>query len=146
MKKIFKILSREISEIQQNRKNIRNFGIIFFAAGLVFSAIIFYKYHSITSGIILCTGIGTAFFLLGLFLPNSLKIPHKIWMSFAVVLGYIFTRIILTITYIIIFIPTGFLLKILKKDILDLHIIKNKDTYWKNFESAKEIGNYKKMY
>lgn len=85
-------------------------------------------------------------FLIGTLFTEFTKNSHKIWMSFAVVLGYIFTRIILTITYIIIFIPTGFLLKILKKDILDLHIIKNKDTYWKNFESAKEIGNYKKMY
>ncbi|MEN8209893.1 MAG: carbamoyltransferase C-terminal domain-containing protein, partial [Candidatus Fermentibacteria bacterium] len=49
-----------------------------------------------------------AFFLLSAFLYPRLLLPiEKLWMSFASILGYIMTRVLLTLVYIFAVIPTG---------------------------------------
>lgn len=73
---------------------------------------------------------GGSFALLGLILPILLKPIYKLWMSFAVVVGFIMTRVILTILYFGMFTPIALVAKLLGKDLLDERWNKNATTYW----------------
>jgi hypothetical protein len=58
------------------------------------------------------------FFLMATVRPVALSLVYKYWMRVGEVLGWINTRIILGIVYILVFSPLGLLMRILGKDTL----------------------------
>jgi len=61
-------------------------------------------------------GIGAALVLLGLTAPMLLKWPSALWWKFAMVLGHVNARIILTIIFAIVLTPVGLAWRLLGKD------------------------------
>lgn len=76
--------------------------------------------------------IATAVFFLvsGLFFPVVLKPIEKIWMKIAELIAAVMTRVILTLTYILVITPIGLILKIIGKDIIQKKIESESSTYW----------------
>ena len=64
-------------------------------------------------------------------------------MKFAESLGWINTRIILSIIFYLIFTPYGLVARLLGKDLLDLKWKRRADSYW---QPAKEPDEDKKRY
>jgi hypothetical protein len=88
-----------------------------------------------------------SYFLLGIgFLFLSIRIIrfqwiqpiHFAWMSFAKALGFINTRIILFIVFILTVVPISLLLKLFRKDILDKNLNKEAETYWTDKEKKPD--------
>ena len=46
--------------------------------------------------------------------PSTLRLPYRIWMRFALVLGHVNSRIILALVFVLLFIPIGVLLRFFK--------------------------------
>ena len=71
---------------------------------------------------------------------SSLLNPIKlIWIRFGEIMSKIISFLILISIYIFMIIPTGLLLKLFRKDILDLKVNKNNKSYWKyrkNYNSS----------
>ena len=75
--------------------------------------------------------IAVIFLALAFLRPNLLTPLNKIWIKLGQILGKYISPIFLSIIYFIVLTPIGILLKIFKKDILDLKIDKKIDSYWK---------------
>jgi len=108
-------------------KDLRNFGILLGSvlAGLGAIGYINSKTNSIYYLI------ASLFFLLpALIYPQALSLPYKLWMKLADILGFIMTRVILTILFYLVLTPTAFLLKLLKKDLLNLKLEPQASSYW----------------
>jgi hypothetical protein len=54
--------------------------------------------------------------LIGLFVPVAARSFHRVWMSIAAVLGYVNSRILLSLLYYGLFAPVGLLRRLLGKD------------------------------
>ncbi len=61
-------------------------------------------------------GIGTVLLVLGLTRPRLLKWPSAVWWKFAMMLGYINARIILTVIFTIVLSPIGLIWRMIGKD------------------------------
>ena len=61
-------------------------------------------------------GIGAVLLVLGLVQPRLLKWPSAVWWRFAMILGYVNARIILTVIFTIVFSPLGLLWRIVGND------------------------------
>ncbi len=140
------IILAEIAAIKQNRKNLREFGIIFCIVGIVLAAISFYKNGFLTSASLILFAAALAFLASGLFTPNILKPFHKVWMSLAVIMGYILSHVVLLIAFFLVITPMGLLLRLIRKDILDLKLNKSDATFWKDYENVPDKGRYRKMF
>jgi len=46
--------------------------------------------------------------------PGSLRLPHRAWMRFALVLGAINSRIILAVVFVFVFVPIGWFVRLVK--------------------------------
>jgi hypothetical protein len=112
----------------ESRKEYRNFGITVGIAFLLLSALFWWKdldmAHQVTGTI------GALLLLGGLIAPGSLKWPFRAWMKFAMVLNWISTRIILTLTFYIGIASVGLLLRLLGKRPLAVGFDKNAESYW----------------
>ena len=117
----------EIKNIKSGKRELRQFGL---TVGIVFGllAILFWwrgREHALYFFIASAT---LLFF--GSLAPAVLKPIQKVWMSFAVVMGWFVTRLILLILFYIVVTPLGILAKVLGKAGLDSHCKTNTDTYW----------------
>lgn len=58
------------------------------------------------------------------------KTIQKIWMSLAIIIGWLVTRAILIILFYLVVIPIGILAKMFGKHFLDTKFDTNVDSYW----------------
>lgn len=121
------MLLDEIKSIKATTREARKFGLTIGIFLLVIAAWLFWRQRP-SFPYFAYAGAGLA--LAGLILPVLLKPVYKVWMSFAVVMGFIMTRVILTIIYFGLFTPIALAAKLLGKDLLDERWDKNAGTYW----------------
>lgn len=121
------MLKEEFKLIKESIKDLRKFGLTVGGVLLLIAAVLFY--YNKQSAIYFAT-IGIVLFLIGLFYPKILKPLNKVWMDLAIVLGFIMSRVILTILFYLVLTPISFLSKIFGKKFLDLKYDKSAKTYW----------------
>ncbi|HEV2704381.1 MAG TPA: SxtJ family membrane protein [Pyrinomonadaceae bacterium] len=85
---------------------------------------------------------GTALLLVcaGLFVPALARLFHRFWMSVAVVLGYVNSRVLLSLMYYGVFTPYGFVSRLVGRDPLNRRA-DARQSYWtprKTTRQAKE--------
>ncbi len=74
--------------------------------------------------------IGGPLAAIGTVVPRAVKPLYYAWMSMAVVLGFIMTRVILTIFFLLVLTPVGLVFRLLGKDLLNRKIDRQAPTYW----------------
>ena len=129
------MILEEIKNIKEAEKDLKKFGITVGAVFLLIAGFLFWQQKSsfIYIGIL-----GSLLFSTGLIKPGILKPLNKVWMTLAILLGWVMTRVILTILFYIVLTPTAFFARLFKKNFLDLRIDKSKNTYWE----AREKKNF----
>ena len=104
----------------------RSFGIVFFIVFLLIAT-----YPLTYSGEIRVWSITISFTFLVLGLLNSkiLTPLNKLWFKFGILLGRIISPLIMGIIFFLVVTPIGFIMRLFRKDVLNLKYNKNK-SYW----------------
>jgi len=92
----------------------RSFGISVGSVLLLIAALLIWRGRIPTAEIV--GGIGGVLLLLGLTRPRLLKWPSAVWWKFAMILGYVNARVILTVAFAIVLTPLGLLWRAIGKD------------------------------
>jgi hypothetical protein len=134
----------DIKNIRKDNKAIRDFGILIGIILLIIAGILFYKERE---SYILIFWLGIAFIGLGLGMPIILKPFYSIWMYFAVVLGWLMTRLILGLLFYIVVSPIGLISRLFGKEFLQLKNISLNSSYW-NYKDGRRISHqdFEKQY
>lgn len=90
--------------------------------------------------------IGAIFIVMALLFPKTLSPIYNLWMRLSGVLNQVFTKIILVLTFYLLFMPISFLLKVFKKDLLDQKIGKEAKSYWQKVEKISDKLRYEKQF
>lgn len=98
------------------------------AAVLAVIAIIFWYRERFTVMAVLAT-IAGLLILIGLFIPPLAILFHRVWMKFAFALGFVNSRILLTLVYFLIFVPYRIISRLAGRDPLDVRA-KERESYW----------------
>ena len=104
----------------------RSFGIVFF---IVFLIIAIYPFLNQGEVRLWSLIISIIFLTLGLLNSKLLAPLNKIWFKFGILLGRIVSPLVMGIIFFFVVTPIGILMRILKKDLLNLKFNK-KTTYW----------------
>jgi predicted membrane metal-binding protein len=78
----------------------------------------------------LALGFSAAFAVVGAVRPRVLHPLNVVWMRFGLALNFIVSPIVLGTIYLVLFVPTGFLFRILKRDALRRAWQPDLATYW----------------
>ena len=137
-------IKSEIKSLPVAKRDLRKFAILVGGVFLILCVVIFLKGGSeLLKWIFLV--LGGSLFLSGLVIPASLKKVYIIWMTLALILGWLMSRVIITILFFFVLTPLASIAKVVGKKFLDLDFRDNKSTYWISKEQGKKI-NYSKMY
>jgi len=113
----------------------RSFGIIFFVVFLLIGLYPLTYDGDIRIGFVI---ISLIFLVLGLLNSKILTPLNKLWFRFGIFLGRIISPIIMGIIFFLVVTPTGLIMRVFGKDLLNLKYNKNK-SYWieKNGQKSK---------
>ena len=126
-------------------KNIKSsnksFGIVFFIVFLIIGLYPLINQDGIRIWAII---VSLIFLILGLINSNLLTPLNKLWIKFGILLGNIVSPLVLGIIFFLVVLPTGLLMRILKKNFLGLKFDKNLKSYWINKE--KNLSSMKNQF
>lgn len=134
----------EIKNIKKSKSDFRKFGITIGVFLMVVAGFLFWKGRE-SYTILLISGLLLS--ILGLVMPIILKPVYWVWMVFAVILGWIMTRVILSLLFYIVITPIGLFSRLFGSNFLDLKWDKSKDSYW-NVRTSTQRNNeeYEKQF
>jgi hypothetical protein len=104
----------------------RSFGIVFF---IVFILIAFYPLINQGEIRFWSVFISLLFLILGIINSKILTPLNKVWFKFGIFLGKIISPIVMGLIFFLVVTPIAFLMRLLKRDILNLKFSKN-NSYW----------------
>ena len=114
----------------------RSFGIVFFIVFLLIATYPLLKGNDLRIWSLL---ISFGFLILGLINSKILSPLNKLWFKFGLILGKIISPLIMGIIFFVVVTPIGIVMRVLKKDLLNLKY-NQKETYW-----IKKTGPKSKM-
>ena len=121
----------------------RSFGLSVGGVLLLVSAYQWWR-GSITVAEVLAV-VGAVLVTCGYLQPRLLKWPSALWWKFALILGYINARVILTIIFALVLIPIGFVWRLIGRDPLT-----RRRTSWHGWSSYppryRDPKHYERMY
>lgn len=121
------MLLEEIKNIKSEKKDLRNFGIVFGIMLGLLGGILWWKGKDTYTVLI---ALSLAFFFFGFTMPTLLKPLQKVWMALAVIIGFFMTKVILSILFYLVFTAIGLCSRIAGKQFLNLKMDKSKKSYW----------------
>ena len=111
----------------------RGFGIVFFTVFLIISLYPLINNDDIRLWSLF---IAIVFLILGLINSRVLTPLNRLWFKFGLFLGKIVSPLIMGIIFFFVVTPTGFIMRILKKDLLNLKF-NNSKSYWISKDGPK---------
>ena len=119
----------------------RSFGLLFFVVFLIVSLWPLTYEGSIRIWSVI---ISAVFLILGLINSKLLTPLNVLWFKFGMILGAIISPIVMGIVFFLVVTPTGFILRIMGKDLLNKKYDKEKETYWIKRDTS--IGTMKRQF
>ena len=119
----------------------KSFGIVFF---IVFLIIGLYPLINQDGIRIWALIVSLIFLILGLINSNLLTPLNKLWIKFGILLGNIISPVVLGIIFFLVVLPTGLLMRLIKKNFLGIKFDKNLKSYWINKE--KHLSSMKNQF
>ena len=92
------------------------------------------------------TGAAGVFLVLALMAPGVLRVPEKLWMRFAVILGTVMTLLVLVVTFFVVFTPMGIAMRLFRKVPLELAPDPSLATYWQRVDTPSPYSRPDKPY
>ena len=141
-----KEIFQEIKKLDTSSKEIRKFTLVIAIALGVIGSIVYYKSGNFDV-VGWLWGIALLLLILGFILPSILRPIYRLWMLLAYFIGGVVCRVILTVLFYVVLTPTGLVLKLFGKDVLDKKFDKRRGSYWvKKDLSGQTKEQYEKMY
>jgi hypothetical protein len=127
------------------KKEKRDIRIVFLIFCAIFGALAWRHYPSTLSYAFM--GVVLVILPLAAFAPILLRPLFKLWMKLAHAVGWFNTQVLLTIVFILIFIPTGLIMKLLRKDPMKRRMLAD-ETYWEPYEleGLKDRNRYERQF
>jgi len=125
--RFFNEIIEEIGALSPQKQDLRNLGLVFLVALGLIGGFMIWRGRPWGPYIL---GLGLLFGLWGLIWPTGLKWVHRGWLSLAIVMGAVVSRLVLVVLFYVTVTPIGLIMRLLGKDLLDLKM-DGRASYWK---------------
>ena len=138
------MLKEELKHIDNSNEAVKKTGI---SVGVVLILISLLLWYLGKTSFIYFSIIGGLSVILAFIAIPVLRPFHRLWMMLALVMGFVMSRVILTVLYYFILTPIGLLAKIVGKKFMPLGFDKNAKTYWEKRENiVKQQIDYERQF
>ncbi len=129
------VIAEEVRAVKTDPGHLRKFGLTMGVAFAIFGGLFFWRGHTVAPYLFI---VAAAFLLLAALVPKALKPVQPGWMTLATVLGWVMTRVLLSIVFFIGITPLAVLARVVGKRFLDLKFEPDRESYWEKREPPTE--------
>ncbi len=121
------VIADEARAVRDDRASLRRFGLTMGVALAVLGGLLLWRGR---------IGFVPLFFVAGALLTMSLAVPValrpilRVWMTFAIALGWVMTRVILTIVFYVAVTPIALIARLFRKRFLVTGFEPQRESYW----------------
>jgi hypothetical protein len=138
------MLKEELKLIDKSDEAVKKTGL---TVGVVLILVSMLLWYLGKTSFIYFSIIGGLFVILAFIAIPVLRPFHRLWMMLALAMGFVMSRVILSLLYYLVLTPIGLLAKIVGKKFMPLGFDKNAPTYWKKRENtAKQQIDYDRQF
>ena len=134
-------MSKIASHVSTEQSSEKSFGVVFSIVFLIVSLYPLINSESLRIGALV---VSIIFFLLAFLAPKILVLPNKLWFKFGFLIGSFVAPIVMAFVYFVTVVPTGFIMRLLGKDLLKQKLDKNAKSYW--IERKEPMGSMKNQF
>lgn len=121
------MLLQDLKELKTGKRELKNFGLLVGGVFLALGLIVLARHKPwylwlIAPGALLMLG--------GLAAPKLLKPVYIVWMSLALVLGFVVSNVLLTLFFFFVITPVGLIARLAGRDFLRLKLDPAAKSYW----------------
>ncbi len=125
------MIRQEIRELDVGKKHVRSFGYLVGGALMALALVGLWRRGGAANVTVYALlGSGGALAALALAAPAALRPLYRVWMGLALVLGFVMTRVILTLVFFLVITPVGWIMRALGKDPLHRRSDRSAASYW----------------
>ena len=138
------LLKDDIKKIPTDRRALRNFGLLMACVLLLAGSWLWWQGAASWPWM---TGASALLAVIGLAVPATLRPFYKAWMVLALLLGWIMTRVILTLVYYLVLTPIALLGRAFGEQFLQLKTSTEAKSYWvRRTGPARPKGDYERQF
>ena len=120
----------------------RSFGLSVGMASVALGALLTWRGHDRSGALVALTGV--VLVCGGLLAPAALRVPNRVWWRFASLLGWVNSRILLTLFFFVVLTPAGCLMRLFGRS--PLRAVRP-DTNWSGCdERRRDSRHYEHLY
>lgn len=136
-------LKDEIKNIDTSIKKLREFGLL--VGGVFLGLGVFLAWRGKTSAPVFFA-LGGFLVLFGVARPKVLRYVYIFWMTFAALMGWAMSRILLTVLFYTTVTPIGLIMRWQGKDLLDVKFPDSKASFWRMRKGVGSREDCEKQY
>ncbi len=124
---------QEVRELPTEPRDLRKFSLTVGAAFVVLWAVFAYALPYLFGkgkDLAVLWQIGVVLAVVGTLLPAVVKPIYYAWMTMALALGFVMTRVLLTIFFFLVMTPVALVFKLIGKDPLHRKLDREAESYW----------------
>jgi hypothetical protein len=136
-------ISDEYQKLDRSPRAFRRFGLTVGLVILALGCVLLWRHRGagwpfISIGTVLIVAAGLA--------PSGLKWVHGPWMILALALGWVMTRVLLTIVFFLVVTPVGLFQRLLGKRAIEVAFAPEAASYWQPRMARPRTDDYEKQY
>jgi thiol:disulfide interchange protein len=136
-------INDEYQKLDRSSRGLRRFGLTVGSVILALGCFFLWRHRGAGWPLI---SIGTVLVVAAGLAPSSLKWVHGPWMMGSFVLGWIVTRVLLTIVFFLVVTPIGLLQRLFGKRVIEVAFRPNAASYWQARTTRPLVEDYEKQF
>jgi predicted Co/Zn/Cd cation transporter (cation efflux family) len=136
-------INDEYQKLDRSARALKRFGFVVGLAVLLLGSVFVWRHRDAGWPLI---SIGAALVLFAGLAPRTLKWVHGPWMIAALALGWIVTRVLLTIVFFLVVTPIGLLQRLFGKRAIEVAFRADRATYWQTRTARPLSEEYEKQF
>jgi len=137
-------INEEFQKLDQSPRALRRFGFTVGPVILSLGLLLLWRHHPAAGSPL--TSLGSILLILAGFIPTALKYLHGPWMILSLALGWIMSRLLLTIVFFLVITPIGVLQRLFGKRSIEIALEPDAVSYWQLRTGSCAASEYEKQF
>ena len=120
----------ELRTLDTSPRSLRRFGVTVGAVLAAVGGVVMWRAGMDSGTARVLLAVGAVLLVGGAVAPRALRVPYLAWMALALALGFVMTRVLLTVVYFGIVTPIGLMLRIAGRDPVNRRPDPSVTSYW----------------
>jgi hypothetical protein len=135
-------LTEELARMDRSPKALRRFGFVLGGMSILLGLVLLARHRT---GVPLFV-IGALLILTAVLAPNALTYLHKFWIALSLLIGWLMTRVILTLVFFLVVMPIGLLQRLVGRSSVDLRFRTGASSYWQPRQKSFAPADYRNQF